>query len=153
MKPTQKPFKTGQDGCHMALPGHMCCTGSVQGELYAVLRGSEKSVQERWYGPVPWQMGKKDRHGGSQSKNRFRMHPAVFTHLFSLPLCNGCPIHHRLILPSQKLLKRPCFDTSLLSHWSNVLLTLHWTTAELTLFSKLHYSVSNHVSHNTYATM
>lgn len=135
MKPAQKPFKTGQDGCHMALPGHMCCTGSVWGELYAVPSGSEKTVQERWYGPVPWQVGRKDRHGGSQSKNQFIMHPVVFTHLFSLTLCNGCPTHHQIILPSQTLLKRPHFGTSLPSHWSKVLLTPHCATAEVSLFS------------------
>ena len=46
----------------------ICAAWAPCRETYAQLSASEMIVRERRCGPLPWQMGRKDRYGGSQSK-------------------------------------------------------------------------------------
>lgn len=66
----------------------ICAARAQLGDSYAQLRRFEGTVQERWCGPAPRQMGRKDRHDASQNTNQFES-------LVPLPPHHGCRIHYQ----------------------------------------------------------
>lgn len=106
---------SGQDGCHMACPGHMCCTSSAGGQLC-----SAASLRGNGAGKVVWTCAPADGKKGQtwrESEYESVWKPRSFTS--PSWLSRSLPT-----LPTRDL-KRAHFATCLLPLWSETLSPLH----------------------------